>query len=722
MNTLLGGAECGPSNPLKQISQREGVDNSLFKDRLASQSGPSRPNAFQHSVPNPALQTALHRPLHANPTPHPFNLSYLSAALSESRSGNASPAPASSTLLNHGAFESMWNEARMNNQQLVPPPSMPVHTQTLAGMRQAWAHQDSSQSVSAWANNFEGHSSAKGKERALPLDPTVERGVPESYGLASNGDHLQMLGFMPRFGTGLGGYNISGRGMYQGEANAAGMMNTPRDGVQLDAKQMDDLFAQAESDFKATLTSPESTTTINADDVKSKQPESVKEQDSSQKEEKVDTDLGEEVKDAKGDFDKVWESLKPEAERLGKLAEWEKDFSQFTNNEDDLFKILDESLNRPDVGQNDLDQQFGFLNEGNTERTKGLDEGMLIREDGIPNFNGYDFSPQPDMHKSLSASHLWAQASHILASGGALSEATSLLEAFIQQSTPQDRAQMNVSLSEAWATLGRVHAMDEKEEKALCAFQEGRKALEEEGTKGKEKVAGEMLTNLAISYVNESLDLAALSTLHTFLELLHPSYAGPKPSTSSPLLVESYSPWVLHQQMTDSFLDLARQQYGQGGQVDPDVQVGLGTLFYMMGEYDQARDCWVAALKERPDDYLLWNRLGATLANGGSSEEAVDAYRRALELKPTFTRAISNLGVACMNIGVHREAVEHFLAALSLHPLHQSDSQDARILNDSASLWSTLRKSLIAMNLSDLAQEARPGMDLEVFRKAGFDF
>jgi peroxin-5 len=36
----------------------------------------------------------------------------------------------------------------------------------------------------------------------------------------------------------------------------------------------------------------------------------------------------EEVKEAKGDFEAVWESLKPEAERLNKLAEWERDFSQ----------------------------------------------------------------------------------------------------------------------------------------------------------------------------------------------------------------------------------------------------------------------------------------------------------------------------------------------------------------------------------------------------------
>jgi peroxin-5 len=34
---------------------------------------------------------------------------------------------------------------------------------------------------------------------------------------------------------------------------------------------------------------------------------------------------------AEGEFEKVWQSLRPEAERLGKLAEWEKDFSQVNN-------------------------------------------------------------------------------------------------------------------------------------------------------------------------------------------------------------------------------------------------------------------------------------------------------------------------------------------------------------------------------------------------------
>lgn len=69
-----------------------------------------------------------------------------------------------------------------------------------------------------------------------------------------------------------------------------------------------------------------------------------------------------------------------------------------------------------------------------------------------------------------------------------------MIEQFITRSTPQERIQINVSLTEAWATLGRVHAMDEKEEKALEAFQAGSKTLEQEGITGKEGVAGEMLT------------------------------------------------------------------------------------------------------------------------------------------------------------------------------------------------------------------------------------
>ena len=53
-----------------------------------------------------------------------------------------------------------------------------------------------------------------------------------------------------------------------------------------------------------------------------------------QRAETVHKEEGEEVEEVvregepKGDFEAVWESLRPEAERLNKLSEWERDFSQ----------------------------------------------------------------------------------------------------------------------------------------------------------------------------------------------------------------------------------------------------------------------------------------------------------------------------------------------------------------------------------------------------------
>ena len=35
--------------------------------------------------------------------------------------------------------------------------------------------------------------------------------------------------------------------------------------------------------------------------------------------------------DGQGDFEAVWQSLRPEAERLNQLAEWERDFSQVSD-------------------------------------------------------------------------------------------------------------------------------------------------------------------------------------------------------------------------------------------------------------------------------------------------------------------------------------------------------------------------------------------------------
>ncbi|KAL5640294.1 hypothetical protein ACGC1H_007535 [Rhizoctonia solani] len=335
----------------------------------------------------------------------------------------------------------------------------------------------------------------------------------------------------------------------------------------------------------------------------------------------------------------------------------------------------------------------GFANIG--------DGGVLFDGNGIPALEQYRFDEtNPHLKEQGDPRSFLDAAKAILAhpSGtGSLREAGLLLEAAIQ------KGQLGEGGYESWVLLGEVRGMDEREAEGLIALREG-------VNRG---APPEALLSLAISYTNESYNRAAQHTLRRYLHTRFPDIVGPKD-----VQPESLAPWAGHELTTDLFLRVARSQHASGQPVDPDVQSGLGTLYYANGEYDKAADCFAAALSIRPKDYLLWNRYGSCLSNSNHPAEALDAYREALQLRPGYTRAIYNVGVACMNIDAYHEAAEHFLGGLVV----QGAGPGGSGTNDNDPLWSTLQRNFVLMDRSDLAEIARGSRNVEDFRSRGFNF
>ncbi|EWZ92244.1 hypothetical protein FOWG_07451 [Fusarium oxysporum f. sp. lycopersici MN25] len=418
----------------------------------------------------------------------------------------------------------------------------------------------------------------------------------------------------------------------------------------------------------------------------------------------------------------------------GRLVElddhkWEEQFASMELQDSDKAKEQEEA--------NAAEQELNEMDKGLTAETNEQDFDQFDTEwsnNMMPDFEGMgDWGRLGDPAVEIylfeqdnffrDEKNAFEEGVRIMREGGNLSLAALAFESAVQQ---------NPNHTEAWVYLGTAQAQNEKETAAIRALEQALKL-------DPNNLAA--LMGLAVSYTNEGYDSTAYRTLERWLSVKYPNILDPK-DLHPPAEMGFTDRQQLHDKVTNLFIKAA-QLSPDGEHMDPDVQVGLGVLFYGAEDYDKAVDCFQSALhssevgtsNQQEQLHLLWNRLGATLANSGRSEEAIAAYQEALAMAPNFVRARYNLGVSCINIHCHHEAACHFLAALEMHKAIEKSgrSKAYEILGDNASgvdetldrmsaqnrsstLYDTLRRVFTQMGRRDLAEKTVAGVDPDVFR------
>lgn len=252
--------------------------------------------------------------------------------------------------------------------------------------------------------------------------------------------------------------------------------------------------------------------------------------------------------------------------------------------------------------------------------------------------------------------------------------------------------QKEPSLVEAWLYLGITQSENEQDGPAICAL---KKCVELDPKNLQAYIT------LASCYANEMLTNEALDSLRKWLanndkySHLLSNRRSQITTTNEPRLIDE----LAFEELQEVFLQ-AISLSNNPNDIDSDLQVCLGVLFHLPGDYDKAAECFNTAVLAKPDDALLWNKLGAALANGGQSEKAVDAYYHALTLSPGFVRARYNLGISCFNLSAYKQAVEHFLTALK----QQSEGigPQGTHVQMSENIWRTLAIAIGHLQRPDL--------------------
>ena len=94
--------------------------------------------------------------------------------------------------------------------------------------------------------------------------------------------------------------------------------------------------------------------------------------------------------------------------------------------------------------------------------------------------------------------------------------------------------------------------------------------------------------------------------------------------------------------------------------------------FYNTGRLDLVIEKAQKLTKIYPEEFVVWNLLGAASAGLGKVVQASQAFKRVIEINPKFADGHNNFGLACHQQGRREEAIKAYTIALKLNPNYAS--------------------------------------------------
>lgn len=259
----------------------------------------------------------------------------------------------------------------------------------------------------------------------------------------------------------------------------------------------------------------------------------------------------------------------------------------------------------------------------------------------------------------------------------------------------------------AWYVLGLSLADLDHDERSIQALTKGLSVYDgsKVGQRREENpYIWQSLIALSVSYTNELEHSKALRSMREWLDIRQSSQGEGGNLQSTQLLGGTKDIFNKQSGYEDILSNLNR--IAEQNTKDIDVFIVLGILHNLNRDYDSAAIVLRHAVTLKPDIPNVWNKLGATLANGGNSGEALRAYRKAVDLQPALVRAWVNVGTAYSNRSEYAKAVRYYLKAIAISK-ESSSASNEMVLGQGdymSHVWGYLRSSLISLSRPDLLQ------------------